>query len=139
MKRFLPLFIIFMFSFSYAAEIKNVYWEPAEPKPGDDITVYAEIEGNVSSVAIQYCIGEACFPATMEKVSDNLWKFVIDGEQVKEGKIEVNVTINVNGSKIYMEKEIEVKKEGKTPGFEMIAVVSAIVAVAMLVKIKSRK
>ncbi len=139
MKRFLPLFILFMFSMGYAAEIKDIYWEPGEPKPGDDITVYAEIDGNVSSVAIQYCIGDACFPATMEKAGDNLWKFIIPGEQVSEGKIEVNVSINVDGNKIYMEKEIEVKKEGKTPGFEMVGIIAAIAAVAMLVKVKSKK
>ena len=130
---FLPL-LLFLFSLSNAAVIKNVYWEPENPKPGQSITVYAEIEGNVSNVRLQYCIGDACFPVDMKK-EGNLWVATIDGSEVKEGKIEVNVTADSEEGKIYMEKEITIKGKS-TPGFEFLV---AIAAMALLVKIKSKK
>ncbi len=130
---FLPL-LLFLFSISNAAVIKNVYWEPENPKPGQSITVYAEIEGNVSNVRLQYCIGDACFPVDMKK-EGNLWVATIDGSEVKEGKIEVNVTADSEEGKIYMEKEITIKGKS-TPGFEFLV---AIAAIALLVKIKSKK
>jgi len=134
-KTFLPFFLLFLFSLSNAAVIKDIYWEPKNPKPGDDIIVYAEIEGNVSNVRLRYCIGEACFPVDMKK-EGNLWVATINGSEVKEGKIEVNVTADSDEGKIYMKKEIAIKGDDSTPGFELLA---GIVAIALLVKIKSRK
>jgi hypothetical protein len=134
----LTLFLFF-FSFAGAATIEEIYWEPENPQPGDDITVYAIVSGNVTQVRYQYCIGEACFPGNMEKNGD-VWTFVIPGSDVKEGKIDVNVTVtDENGAKIYMEKEIEIKKESSsTPGFEMLAAMAAMAAV-LLIKVKSGK
>ncbi len=132
----MPFFLLFS-SFSSAVTIEQLYWEPENPQPGDEITVYAKISGNISQVKYQYCIGEACFPGTMQKNGD-VWQFVIPSSDVKEGKIDVNVTaIDGDGNKVYMEKEIEVKKSGSTPGFEMLAAMAAMGII--LIKVKSGK
>jgi|Deesub1362A_J573_1020465.scaffolds.fasta_scaffold03504_7 hypothetical protein len=134
MKRFLPILFLFLFSFANAASIDNIYWEPKEPKPGDNITVYAEISGNVSKVKLQYCIGDACYFENMVK-EGNIWKFVIDGSKVTKGTIEVNISIE-NGEKIFKTADIIVK-EKKTPGFELLVMLAAIAMI--IAKIKIRK
>jgi|GEM_PF-1950035 len=133
--------LLFFSYFAGAITIDQIYWEPENPHPGDDITVYAKISGNVSQVKYQYCIGEACFPGEMQKNGD-LWQFVIPSSDVKEGTIDLNVTaIDDEGNKVYMEKEIEIKKAGgsSTPGFELLAAMVAVGITVALTKVKSGK
>lgn len=118
---------------SNAFSIERIYWEPENPKAGDDITVYAEIDGNATSVVLQWCIGDACFYPEMEKVGD-VWKAVIPGDKVSKGVIELNVTAE-NGEKVFKTAEITVK-EKSTPRFEFIFIAIALTA---LISIKIRK
>ena len=118
---------------SNAFSIGRIYWEPENPKAGDDITVYAEIDGNATSVVLQWCIGDACFYPEMEKVGD-VWKAVIPGDKVSKGVIELNVTAE-NGEKVFKTAEITVK-EKSTPRFEFIFIAIALTA---LISIKIRK
>jgi len=134
---FLSLILLFSY-FANAAVIEQLYWEPEHPKPGEDITVYAKISGNISKVCLQYCIGEACFPVEMKKEGD-MWTYTINGNDVHEGKIDVNITVEDDmGHKVYMEKEIDVKKGGNAPGFGFAMLGMAIIAI-FLAKIKSGK
>ncbi|HEC76914.1 MAG TPA: hypothetical protein ENI33_06640 [Thermoplasmatales archaeon] len=132
MKRLIPLLLIFLFSMSNAFSIEKIYWKPENPEPGDDITVYVEIDGNASSVILQWCIGDLCFFPSMEKNGD-VWQTVIPGDKVSKGTIELNVTAE-NSEKVFKNAEITVK-EKNTPGFELFF---AFIAIA-LISIKVRK
>ena len=92
----MPFFLLFS-SFSSAVTIEQLYWEPENPQPGDEITVYAKISGNISQVKYQYCIGEACFPGTMQKNGD-VWQFVIPSSDVKEGT--GYLTVEIDGKEL---------------------------------------
>lgn len=129
--RKLILFLLFLLAttIANATEIKKVYWEPPHPKEGDTVTVYAEIEGNVSEVKLQYCIGDACSYLSMEKVRER-WKASF--EAVK-GKIELNITAK-NDEQVYWNGEMVVKGK-KIPGFEIFAIVAAIIIILRLRKL----
>lgn len=126
---YILLFLLFATAIANAIEIKKVYWEPSHPKEGDAVMVYAEIEGNISEVKLQYCIGDTCYYLSMEKVGE-LWKASF--EAVK-GKIEINITAK-NDEQVYWNGEMMVK-EKKMPGFEIFAVVIAIITMLRLKKL----
>jgi len=139
MKKILIAFSFFLIfsSFSIAQQVKNLYWEPAKPKAGDEITVYTEIDGNVSQVTLKYCFID-------EKGNITLCQF--KNMELKNGKWtasfkaedkDIDISIIVNGQ-IIKEATIEVEKEKKTPSFFVYMIIVAI-AIAMIAKIKIRK
>ncbi len=127
MKKFLSFLIISFIFYSVipvnALNIKNIYWEPAEPVDGEKVTVYAEIEGNVTSVTMQYCIGDACYLMDVQKVGENLWK---GNFTAKKGDIEIKVIVKEDDEPITKKKIMHVKAK-KTPGFEVIILLLAII------------
>ena len=86
MKRFIPIIFVLLFSVANAASIDNIYWEPENPRPGDIVTVYAEISGNVSNVTLAYCNETLCFfYIFMEKTGDR-WQATIPDINIYEGR-----------------------------------------------------
>ncbi len=127
MKKILIALSLFLISsLSIAQEVKNLYWEPEKPKAGDEITVYAEIDGNVSQITLKYCFLDekgnitSCQYENME-LEDGKWTASFKAE---DKDIEISI--------------IEVEKEKKTPSFFVYMVIVAIV-IAMMAKIKIRK
>lgn len=128
-KKFFIFFFFLFFPLTVnALQIKNIYWEPKEPKEGDTITVYAEVEGNASLVKLEYCIGGACYPVNMEKIG-NLWK---GSFKAKKGEINITIMAKEDNNTIYEERKIYVK-EKKMPSLELIVILFAI---AIAIKMK---
>ena len=132
----LSLFLFLFSSFVSAQQVTKLYWEPAEPRVGDDIVVYAEIEGNVSSVTLKYCpvTNGTCFYPKMT-YENGIWKYEIDAEsgtKMTDGVIDIAIIVNGN---VLKEDEIVVK-EKSTPGFEMAL---ALIALLFIAKIEIRK
>lgn len=134
-----PLLFLFLFSATVqAATIDNIFWTPEEPKAGDEVTVSAEISGNVSTVILQYCIGDACYYLDMQK-NGELYQVPIPSNRIKGGiSVELNVTATDDNATVYEIREFTVEKnDGNTPGFELIVVLAAVLII--VVTIKTRK
>ena len=138
MKKILIVLSLFLISsLSIAQEVKNLYWEPEKPKAGDEITVYAEIDGNVSQITLKYCFLDekgnitSCQYENME-LEDGKWTASFKAEDK-----DIEISIIVDGE-VMEDKIIEVEKEKKTPSFFVYMVIVAIV-IAMMAKIKIRK
>jgi len=133
MKKLMLFLLLFLFLAVNASQTK-VYWEPTKPKVGDKITVYAEMEGNFSSIMLKYCPNpsspDVCFFEDMKKV-DGKWVASFNADY--EGKIEI--AIIADGNVLY-DGYIEVTKEKKTPGFEFALLA---IAIAIIAKIKIKK
>ncbi|KAA0000241.1 MAG: hypothetical protein FE047_01835 [Thermoplasmata archaeon] len=136
MKKAFVALLLFFLSFANAQKVTNLYWEPEQPKVGDDIVVYAEIEGNVSNVKLKYCpiANGSCFYEYMT-YKDGKWRLKIYAEnatEVTDGKIEIAI---VADGKVLKEDEIIVE-EKSTPGFEIFI---ALIALFFIAKIKMKK
>ncbi|MEM2935423.1 MAG: hypothetical protein QXF32_03570 [Candidatus Thermoplasmatota archaeon] len=124
--------ILFLLLFSSFASAVNVSWQPPEPKVGDVVTVYAEIENVTSSsvVKLKYCpTEEACL---YEQMRYENGKWVAKFNAANEGDYEIAIIVDGN---VIKEDIINVKSK-KTPGFEIILISLALLIMA---KIKMHK
>ncbi|MBC7128138.1 MAG: hypothetical protein H5T45_00185 [Thermoplasmatales archaeon] len=124
--------ILFLILFSSFAGAVNVTWEPSQPKVGDVVTVYAEIENvtSASVVKLKYCPNEdACF---YEQMKYENGKWVAKFNATNEGNFEIAIIVDNN---VIKEDIIKVNSK-KTPGFEIILIS---VALLIMAKIKMHK
>ncbi|MEM1514397.1 MAG: hypothetical protein QW228_06640 [Candidatus Aenigmatarchaeota archaeon] len=124
--------ILFLLLFSSFASAVNVSWQPPEPKVGDVVTVYAEIENVTSSsvVELKYCpTEEVCL---YERMKYENGKWVAKFNATNEGDYEIAIIVDGN---VIKEDVINVKSK-KTPGFEIILISLVLLIIA---KIKMHK
>ncbi len=106
----------------------EVTWTPEDPKLEEKITVYVEIEEDISSVILQVCYGDICLqPIQMEKIEEGKYKdffYINESEGVEVGlhfKIVDNGNVTWHNSTSF-----KVGKNGNgVPGFMAIATLCA--------------
>ena len=111
-------------------EDPEIDWSPDEPKPGEEITVYADIHQNVSEVIIIVCPADYCLPQEeMERIGLQRYKhsFYVN----ETATVELHIKMVSNGNVTwYNATSFKVGEKGNgIPGF--LTVVS-IVAIAVI-------